>query len=226
VRIVRGQKIAGVPIERVRHLMRRSTGLEFGVAMISHELDLSDGQARRLATALLAAGYIRKTKHRRDRATFYERTLDGSTLAAATMAAPLRRSTVERLLTDVVERARAINANDAYAYRVVRIALFGSALGDDPRPGDVDLAVMLAKRNEDPVEQERAEHARRRVAWEGGRRFHDIDDLFWPETEVRLALRRRSRGLSLVDADTPSRLGAKAKVIFEDSNKRTKSRAG
>ena len=143
VQIVRGQKIAGVPIERVRHLMRRTAGLQFGAAMISHELDLNDTQARRLASALLKAGYLQKVEQRGERSTFYERTLDGSTLASATMAAPLRRATVDRLLKDVVERARAINANDAYAYRVARIALFGSALGDALRPGDVDLAVTL-----------------------------------------------------------------------------------
>lgn len=221
MRIVRGQKIAGVPIDRVRHLMRRCTGLQFTAATISHVLDLRDGEARRLASALLNAGYLRKVEQRGERSTFYERTLDGSTLASATMAAPLRRATVDRLLSEVVERARVINANDAYAYRVVRIALFGSALGDAPRPSDVDLAVTLTRRYADPVEQDRVEWAQRRIAQEGGRRFRDVEDLFWPETEVWLALRGRSRGLSLVGGDKPSQLNAVTKVIFEDSMKRS-----
>jgi len=220
VRIVRSQKIANVPIERVRYLMRRIAGLQFSVAMIIHELDVSDRQARRLVRALLAVGYIRKVDDRTERVRFYERTLDGSTLASATMAPPLRRSTVERLLVDVIARAREINANDAYAYRVARIELFGSARGDNPRPSDVDLAVSLTKRHADPAQQERAEWSRRRIAHESGRRFRDVDDLFWPDREVRLALRGRSRGLSLVDGDTPARLGAKTDVIFEDKPKR------
>jgi hypothetical protein len=189
--------------------------------MVSQELDLNDAQARRLVTALLKAGYLQKVEQQSERSTFYERTLDGSTLASATMTAPLRRATVDRLLKDVVERARVINANDAYAYRVARIALFGSALGDAPRPGDVDLAVTLTRRYEDPVEQERVEWARRRVAQEGGRVFRGMDDLSWPETEVWLALRARSRGLAFVGGDKPAQLGAETKVIFDDSTKRS-----
>lgn len=92
-------------------------------------------------------------------------------------------------------------------------------------PSDVDLAVTLSKRYADIEEQQRAEQARRRAAWEGGRRFPNITaEVFWPQTEVLLALRRRSRGLSLSEGDTPTRLRAESKIVFEDSRNRRRSK--
>jgi len=110
---------------------------------------------------------------------------------------------VDRLLKDVVDRACAINEDDGYAYRVARIALFGSALGKNPRPSDVDRAVTLSRR----------------------RRFPNITaEVFWPQTEVLLALRRRSRGLSLSEGDTPTRLRAESKIIFENTTDRRRNK--
>lgn len=217
VRITKGEMLGGVPIEDVRKLLRRNAGLSFSAESIVDDLSITNALAGRLVEALLGAGYIREVKQSHEGDTYYERTLDGSTLAAATMAPPLRRSTVERLLKEVVERAKAINENDAYAFRVARIVLFGSALGTKERPNDIDLAVTLSKRHQDPAEQRRAEELRRRGALAGGRRFPNITaEVFWPETEVRLALKGRARGLSLLDGDAAADLGADSKVIFEE----------
>jgi DNA-binding MarR family transcriptional regulator len=223
VRIAKGETLAGVPMERVRELLRRNIFL-FDTATIAADLRITPSQAGRLAKALLRAGYVRDVRRPGERVPCYERTLDGSTLAAATMAPPLRRTTVERLLKDVVERARAINDDDGFAYRVARIDLFGSALGEHPRPGDVDLAVTLSRRYADPNEQERADRARLQAARERGRHFPNITaQVFWAQTEVLLALRRRARGLSLSDGGTPERLGTKFKTIFATPTGRRRS---
>lgn len=142
------------------------------------------------------------------------------------MAAPLKRATVERLLAELVERARSINANEMYAYRVARILLFGSAMTEsEARPNDVDVAVALSRRHSDDQVQDRAERDRRAAAWARGRRFRNmVDDVFWPQTEVLLALRQRARGLSFSDANAPSRLGAESKVIFQDHPSKDPSR--
>jgi predicted nucleotidyltransferase len=226
VRIEKGDKLAGVPIEKVRELLRRCVGIVFPVNYLVAELGISVGKARRVAKALLQAGYVREVTRHGERARYFERTLDGSRLAAATMAAPLRRPTVERLLEALVERARKINADDAYAFRVARILLFGSAMTEVARPNDVDVAVLLSKRFADEAVQERVEKIRRRAAWERGKRFRNmVDEIFWPQTEVLLALRQRSRGLSFSDGDAPSRLGTTSEVIFEDVPSK-KSRRG
>jgi predicted nucleotidyltransferase len=207
-------------MEDVRRILRRSI-LLFDDETIRDELRITTARARRLAKALLQAGYIRDVRRPGERAPSYERTVEGSALAGATMAPALHRSTAERLLEEVVERARAINEDDAYVYRVARIELFGSVLGNNPRPNDVDLAVTLSRRHADPDKQERAERVRRRAASERGRRFRNMtDEAFWPQTEVLLALRGRARGLSLSEGGTPARLGAKTKVIFEGSRPR------
>jgi predicted metal-dependent hydrolase len=44
----------------------------------------------------------------------------------ATAARPLRRSTATRLVADLIERARAVNSDDSWAYRVWMVAVFGS----------------------------------------------------------------------------------------------------
>ena len=226
MRIDKGQLFGGVPIEQVRNLLRRHVGTQFSIGGIASGLGVNVAQARRVARELLAAGYVREEKKRRgERTRWFERTLQGSRLAAATMAAPLRRSTADNLLAALIDRARTINADETYAFCVARISLFGSAMTEAARPNDVDVAVLLSRRHMDNEQQERAERARRRAASERGKRFRNmVDEIFWPQTEVLLALRQRSRGLSFSDGDAPSRLGATSKIIFEDTGSTTPRR--
>jgi predicted nucleotidyltransferase len=65
--------------------------------------------------------------------------MKGSALAMATAAPPLRRETAERLITQLVERARAVNKDDRWAYRVGRLVVFGSYVRGAERPNDVDV---------------------------------------------------------------------------------------
>ncbi len=60
----------------------------------------------------------------------FEPSLQGSALAQATAARPLLRATAERLVSEAIERAKLINADDEWAYRVPKLVLFGSLLGD------------------------------------------------------------------------------------------------
>ncbi len=75
-----------------------------------------------------------------------EPSLEGSALAQATAAKPLLRSTAERLVSTVVERAKAINADDDWPYRVTMLVVFGSFVGEAERPNDVDVACKLEPR--------------------------------------------------------------------------------
>ena len=49
-----------------------------------------------------------------------------SVLAMAKAAPPLRRKTADRLITEVINRACAVNGNESWAYRVGRLVVFGS----------------------------------------------------------------------------------------------------
>src|SRR6266498_774882 len=54
-----------------------------------------------------------------------EPTAKGGALAMATAASPLRRETASRLIAGLIERTRALNADERWAYRVGMVVVFG-----------------------------------------------------------------------------------------------------
>ena len=110
----------------------------------------------------------------------------------------LTRTTADRLVSNVIERARAINADPDMLNWVTKVALFGSHLKGKERPGDVDIAYQLQRRESDGARWRKAAMERVRAAHAAGRRFSTyIDELGWDQDEVRLKLKNRSAGLSL-----------------------------
>src|SRR5947208_5083131 len=77
---------------------------------------------------------------------WYELTDQGTRLAQASAAAPLRRATAERKLREFMARVEQVNQSEEFAYRVNRVVLFGSYLTDAERVNDIDVAVELAPR--------------------------------------------------------------------------------
>jgi len=63
----------------------------------------------------------------------------------------ISRKTADRIISEVVERAKAINASPypKFMHSVEKIAVFGSYLTDKEKLGDVDIAVLLKRRRED-----------------------------------------------------------------------------
>jgi len=70
----------------------------------------------------------------------FEPSMKGSALALAKAAPPLRRETADRLITEVINRARAVNGDKSWAYRIGRLGVFGSCARGVDRPNDVDIA--------------------------------------------------------------------------------------
>lgn len=110
------------------------------------------------------------------------------------------RATATRLLGQVIERARAYNADPARLLTVTEIVVFGSYL--DPAVdllGDLDLAVSTARRDTDGQRyvDKVLEYARA-----SGRSFSAFHDrLFWPARELRMILKNRSPAISITDED-------------------------
>lgn len=72
-------------------------------------------------------------------------------LALSKISMGLARAEVDRLLTRVLDKARAINADKSGKFRSIScIAVFGSYLGDEEVLGDLDIAVLL---DPDPSDQ-------------------------------------------------------------------------
>ncbi len=64
---------------------------------------------------------------------------------AATAAKPIRRTTADRLLSDLLERIEKLNGDDRFLGRVRKAVVFGSYIGDADHIGDIDVAVEILR---------------------------------------------------------------------------------
>lgn len=203
----------------MRRLMRRSRNGRCDPHLISAEVGVSIDEAAAVVAALEHEGYIARkqsTDLTGKKHTFWENTIKGNSLAMATAARPVKRRTAETAVRDLLTRVAAVNARADLAYRVVRITLFGSYLSQAPELNDVDLLVDLAPRISSPALQEVLEAQVRKRAISCGRRFDSfVDELAWPETEVHMLLKNRSRVLSLHYGDHALVRTCKNRVLFE-----------
>ena len=204
----------------VRAFMRAIRESEWNVEYAAARLRVSRRRAGDVIKQLIDLGYVSIAKT--DRGFWYKRSLAGSTLAQASAAQPLRRVAAERKLADFLGRVRRINRDDYYLYRVKKVLIFGSYLAASERINDIDVAVELIHRWQD-LDKHRALHdAHIREAMRNGRRFGNIsEEVSWPETEVLLALKARSRAISLHPTDDAILQRADSRVLFEDAESLT-----
>jgi predicted nucleotidyltransferase len=207
-------EVVGTKLLLIRELFRRA-GLQSTVSVdfIREELKLSRPMAKSLAQALVRAGFLKRKRVSND----WELTPEGIRLRAGTAAKPLRRSTADSLLENLLERIELLNGDPHFLARVEKAVVFGSYLSGAERLGDVDVAIRLIHR--EPDHEKHSEANSRRVAEEyrNGRRFSNIvEQLFWWNREAMLFLRNRKRGLSLHDYGSTKEILAATphRVIF------------
>ena len=127
-------------------------------------------------------------------------TVKGNALANASFGKPISRATATRLLSQVIDRARAYNADPARLLTVAEIVIFGSYLDNAVNPlGDLDLAVSTVRRDTDGNR-----HVEKVLEYSGasGRNFSTFhDQLFWPARELRMILKNRSSAISITNED-------------------------
>jgi hypothetical protein len=194
--------------------MRRAADHIIRIAEVTHFLGLSPAGARKFLKELERNGWIAaKVDH-------WEATEKGRALAMATAAKPLRRETAERLIADVVERARMINRDSSLAYRVRLLAVFGSALTGTEHPNDVDIACKLVPRFAGE-KQEILEDERRASR---GSFINTFEWAAWPKLEVLQKLKSRSRGLSIQDFGISTLERIDHKLVFSDDTGRHRAR--
>lgn len=207
VRIKSDETIAGIPALQARRLMGILAGSNFTPALTSKMLGCSRPEAQRALRRLCEEGYLSEC----DVGT-WAATVKGVALAGATAAKPLRRGTVERLISELLHRVREVNRDDRWAYKVKAVAVFGSVLTKEQRPNDVDVAFSLCPRWRDEEQQRRHEEERRSlrkspfpntIAW-----------AYWPELEVLRFLKSRSRGLSIHMFDDWIRENTTWRIIY------------
>ncbi|HET6556977.1 MAG TPA: hypothetical protein VFG54_06650 [Prolixibacteraceae bacterium] len=129
-------------------------------------------------------------------------TLKGRQFGIANASPPLSREKATQLLNELIDRAKAINANEELVFIVESLKVFGSYLTDKEVLGDLDIGFKLRRRYDDDEFKQRSEQ-RSDLARENGRQFKSwTGELFWSETEVLLMLKNKQRGLSLHNEDS------------------------
>jgi predicted nucleotidyltransferase len=203
--------IAGFPAVQIRRLMRETVGRPITLRWVREVLQCSDATANSVLNDLQREDQVVAVNGH------LEPSLKGSALAQATAARPLVRSTAELLVSEVVARAKAINADNEWAYRVTMLVVFGSFVGGAERPNDVDVACKLEPRWQGEAQSE-AEDERRLFS---DRRFRNISEcVVWPKLEVLRFLKSRSRGLSIQELNDWVLKQEKHKVVFQDCRRK------
>jgi hypothetical protein len=206
MRITADQRIAGYPAVRIRQLMRETVGRSITLQSVRVVLQCSDSDATSVLNQLEKDGFIESVRGGLEPST------KGSALAMATAAPPLRRATASRLVADLIERARALNADDRWAYRVGTVVVFGSYVRGADRPSDVDVACELCPRWRSD-RQRLQEQVRRETREEP---FRNISEwATWPKREVFRFLRNRARGLSIHELEDWIIQNTEHQVVFK-----------
>lgn len=126
-------------------------------------------------------------------------TVAGNALANASLTKPITRSTAERLLRGVIDRAASYNADPDRILAVTRLDVFGSYLDPEKdRLGDLDLGIEIVRRfdSDSWTEMSLAYTAK------SGRTFNRYTDrLFWPLHELLRYLKNRSSAIGFTDED-------------------------
>lgn len=218
MRIKSTDSIVGVPILKVRHLLRLAGDKEWSIHFVREVAGVSRQRARNLLACLTEQGFIEPTETE-GRIQWYSTTSRGLTLAAATAALPVRRAVAERILSDFLHRVDVVNTSDTYLYEAKTVVLFGSFLSGADPVGDIDLAVELQRKRWAQEKWREISKEHLRLARQSGRRFASaFDRIAWPEHEVKLFLKSRSRTLSIMDLDIhePLLAGISFKVLVGD----------
>ena len=130
----------------------------------------------------------------------------------------IKRETAERILGEVIERAKEINADDSYSCGIREIRLFGSVLTTNkPMVGDIDLMVSCMYKKS-PIND--YEFNKKLDQEREGCNGYFIESLFYPHNRALKRLKNRSRTISIHDISEFDYSGIRiqSKQVFEDKS--------
>lgn len=201
--------INGVPVTTARGIARYLYPRAETLEAIASFFDREPDSALADMVALRSAGFVDVSLHRDEE--HWLLTESGFALSKATFARPIKRSTAERLLAGVVERAAEYNRTPGHLLTVDRLRVFGSYL--DPAVdhlGDLDIEVTASPEVLDA-------QAAKAYADASGRQFADyLEHADWPRIELRRLLRGGSKSIDLQDARR-GELSTEMVVVYERS---------
>jgi hypothetical protein len=119
-------------------------------------------------------------------------------------------------MSGLLDRVGKVTSNNYFLYRVQKAVVFGSFLSDVPFIGDLDIAVGLYPRENNPRKHSELVRARANEAVSRGRDFSSfVEASQFAEQEVIMFLKSRSRILQLTRCDDGVLNIAESRVIFE-----------
>ncbi|MEV7475289.1 hypothetical protein AB0N33_16435 [Pseudarthrobacter oxydans] len=209
MRLVKTDVIAGLPAPAARAFLRQTRLADFEQEWaLSLLASLGAASPHSTLRGLEDAGYIERAGHSHGNHRWWVTTTLGNALAMASFGKPITRKTADRLVAEIIERAKAYNADPTKPCFVQRLRVFGSYLDATVDPlGDVDVELVLGQRITDPQELLRYGTA-------SGRSFPSFTDhLLWPRQEAVLILKNRSTAINITMEDI-DQLTNKAEIIF------------
>jgi hypothetical protein len=114
----------------------------------------------------------------------------------ASFGKPISRKTADRLVSGLLERTQAYNADPDKPMFIDSLRVFGSYLSPEIDPiGDVDVELTYGRRITD-------RNALANYTRASGRSFGTyVDQVFWPQTELFLHLKKRSSFINITLED-------------------------
>ena len=211
--------ILNIPIIKVRDFLRRNKMYEWTVTSVADEIHISIFDATSLVNELEKQGYIETTEMRHGEQS-WRNTIKGNALSQASAAKPVSRKTAERLLREFLGRVDNVNNDSQFLYKVNKVVLFGSYLTNEDKLNDIDLAVELKFKEQNLERRKELIHERINEARKNGKIFRSfLEEICWPEIEVRKFLKSGSRTLSIHPIEDSS-LGIESgnfRIIYQES---------
>jgi predicted nucleotidyltransferase len=206
------QMIGGVSFLQVRRFFRHLVAHHhdsFDRAWLLSYFQLSEPQADQLLEGLANQGFISIESPQNN--LQYQLTDLAHDLVRSSAAKRVSRETANDALEGLMARVKEINSNPKYLYSVSSVVVFGSYLNRGERLGDVDVAIEVSSRIEDPNQRP---EAHLRYARESGRQFGNFtEELYWAEAEIYQVLKARRRTISI--QPWRSFIGMKKRIHFQ-----------
>ncbi|MDQ1060353.1 putative nucleotidyltransferase [Arthrobacter globiformis] len=196
MRVSKTDAIAGLPAELARAIVRKFRGREMVAEAVADLLEDAGYELDAVFAGLEAAGYMERVRVDDDGDVWWDTTIQGNALAMASFGKPISRRTADRLVSELLERAQAYNADPGKPMFIDTLRVFGSYLSPEIDPiGDVDIELTYGRR----ITGQQALSAYTRAS---GRSFGTyVDQMTWPSTELFLHLKKRSAFISITLED-------------------------
>ena len=211
-------KLYGQPARHIRDLMRDiaiSSQGTFDEAHVKSRLQVTASEAHAILTGLVLDGYVAEALPKAGVPQFGI-TTRGRQLAAASFAPQIPRSRGDNILAGVLARAADVDAQRPFAFRLVKMVLFGSMLGDTPRVSDVDLAIQVVPAFDD-AHFDKVSQQRIRLAEDAGMRFRSrLHSVVWPRRELTEYVRGGERYVSVHSFAELELLGCPWRMLWVD----------